>query len=94
MASGLFEMGDRNLFDNRDYGYQYDQDRLLELIKIIRNFDKLSNDKIDLYRKSISNFDPETINEVDYLERMRIKHLNEGLNNKEQELNDQLSRKY
>ena len=44
MANGLFEMGDRVMFDNSDYGYQYDQDRLLELIKKIRNFDKLTHD--------------------------------------------------
>ena len=47
MANGLFEMGDRDMFDNSDYGYQYNQDRLFELIKKIRNGDKLTHDRND-----------------------------------------------
>lgn len=36
----------------------------------------------------MSKFDPETINELDNLERLRIKQLNEGLTKEEQELFD------
>lgn len=48
MANGLFEMGDRDMFDNSDYGYEYDQDKLFELINKIRNGDKLTDEEVDL----------------------------------------------
>lgn len=41
---------------------------------------------MDLYRKLMEKFDPETIQELDELERLKIKQLNEGLTKEEQDL--------
>lgn len=88
MANGLFEMGDRDLFDKSDYGFQYDQDKLFDLKDKIRNGVKLTDAEMDLYRKLMEKFDPETIQELDELERLKIKQLNEGLTKEEQDLLD------
>lgn len=41
---------------------------------------------MDLYKKLMEKFDPETKKEIDFLEKLRIKLLNEGLTDDEKEL--------